>query len=604
MRTVNIGQEYRQHLHNLNELRRTQSRRHHPDLTTSFSFFTALKIFQLFLAVKLGLYVLVYFTPYLYDTSSYTVSLLFTSDGSDTIFGARLGHLIRRLAIWDHVFFISSSANEILHPAAAATQSPMIPYFYEHEWAFGYGWIAFVKSLGTRLYSLVGQTGDPLYYFSFVAIVLANISHYLACLVLYFLTYTVYSSPQKPLLIRIYDFVSGVTNDDDDDDTDDDKGDMLSSDSYEWQKKEQGRLTGVSLARYADKIALKSSLLYALSPAGVFLAAGYSEALFALFSFLALYYREINQSLTAALLFSFSSAIRGNGLLWGLVYIYDAITIFRGFYYTVYRPSTPVENLGTTSRYRSMDELTAKRRWYTIPLQRRFSQVVGGGLILALCFFGVQFLAYRTFCKIGPENGCPAAEWCTPSDPNRGLLHIPLIYSHIQGKYWGVGFLKYWTPNNIPNFLFSMPTLIIILASIVHYYKQNEGYWRLSIVPSGRPLKRTSKKKEKSKAGWGSRRNSGHGVMSPPNRVLTYAPSHMTPYLIVSGVLAMSALLVWNVQIITRVASCLPTVYWYTAEKLTSTRVRDVKVGRAIVRYFVIWIVIQGIFFAAFLPPA
>ncbi|VVT58154.1 uncharacterized protein SAPINGB_P006064 [Magnusiomyces paraingens] len=589
--------EFLEHRRNLRVLQASESQRHHPDLVSHFSASTFFKILELFLIVKVLLYTLVYFTPYLYDTSSSTISLLFSSDGSDTIFGARLGHLIRRLAIWDHVFFISSAATEVLHPDIS-TLSPLVPFLYEHEWAFGYAWIAIIKTFGTRFYNLTGKQGDPLYYFSAVAIIISTLCHFFACLALYFLTFIVYSSPQKPLLLRIYDFASGVCSDETTSDED--------QEQEEASKQRRVFLKGTSLARHADSIALKTALLYTLSPAGIFLAAGYSESVFAFLSFLALINRETNQPLTAALLFSFTAIIRSNGLLWGIVYIYDAVTILRSFYYTFYRPDMPIANLKKNSPYQSKAVLSAKRNWYAIPLQKHFSRVCGGGMVLAVCFSGVQYIAYRAFCVDGPENGAPPAKWCKPSDPSRGLLHVPLIYSYIQAKYWGIGFLKYWTSNNIGNFLFAVPTLILILASTIYYYRQNERYWRISISRTGRapvipktaPLNKLKKKKK------------GKTVSHQPDRkplqntALTYAPYLMTPYLLVAGTLAISAVFVWHVQIITRVASCLPTIYWYTAELLSSTRVRDVKIGKLIVRYFVIWIVVQGIFFAAFLPPA
>lgn len=555
------------------------------------------KTLKLFIGVKLVLFLIIYFTPFIYDTSSYTPSLLFETDGTGTIFGSTFGHLIRKLTIWDNVFFSSAASRNGISASAGPSNIPSegiegvrkLPgrYLYEHEWAFGYGWMQIIQILGLKLYTLTGSKGERLYYFSAAAILLGNISHWLACVMIYILTMKIYSSKDKPLMLLVQDYVKspplppsnsvtetsksrGYSKDNNNKKTktknDDENSEGESSKNLIEEQKKQNEgslLMGIRLEKYAETIAGRTAMLYALSPAGAFLASGYSESIFALFSFIAMYFREDQKYLASGLVFAFTTVLRGNGLLWGVFHLYDLVTIAKSIYIIF----TKGKNVSLS------DPVKKRRQKYLYPLARHGINVIQGGGLIAVAFFGMQYLAYRVFC--------PGAEWCTNINTNSKLAHLPLIYSYIQSKYWNVGFLRYWTPNNIPNFLFGAPTLVIIFQSGVYFYKSKMTFSR--------------------EGGTGVKGVRGVGVGVGQK---TRASEYMTPYLIVAWVMFFSALFVWNVQIITRIASCLPTVYWYTAEMLTSTQLREVKIGKIIGRYFVIWIVVQGIFFASFLPPA
>jgi phosphatidylinositol glycan class V len=82
----------------------------------------------------------------------------------------------------------------------------------------------------------------------------------------------------------------------------------------------------------------------------------------------------------------------------------------------------------------------------------------------------------------------------------------------------------------------------------------------------------------------------------------------------------------WHVQIITRVGTCMPLVYWYVAERIFTDVPEDEGVaenqwsfkgiikraredfrrheGLWEVRYMVTWIGVQAVLYASFIPPA
>lgn len=263
-----------------------------------------------------------------------------------------------------------------------------------------------------------------------------------------------------------------------------------------------------------QQIAFVTAFFYALLPASAFLLAPYSESIASLFSFLCLYLREegarfqvgysetlkkafyIISGAAAALAFGF----RANCLLLGIVYLYDLV------------------------------RMKPEQKW--LPLF--------AGLILGLGFLISNLYNYFAIC-----HGSDRGEWCSST--------FPSLFAYAQSHYWNVGFFKYWTPNNIPNFAFGAPTIFLSGMSITYFSKY-------------------------------------------------YPIERITAVSLVNLVFLAAACLFWHVQIVTRVHTFLPSLYWFSAGVWLHNDFGWLK--WAILAYFVVWSLVLPLLFGAFLPPA
>lgn len=167
-------------------------------------------------------------------------------------------------------------------------------------------------------------------------------------------------------------------------------------------------------ARYKDKIPFIATVLHIISPAGVFLTAPYSESLFSALNFAGMLFYALARRaqctagsstvaedlgiLASGILFAVATLVRSNGLLSGLIFLYDAV----GFVPQI---------------------LTLQLRLQDL---RRLSIICVAGLTLACGHILPQFLAYEQYCDAGvAANGRP---WCSKL--------LPSIYTWVQDHYW------------------------------------------------------------------------------------------------------------------------------------------------------------------------
>nr|POE47110.1 gpi mannosyltransferase 2 [Quercus suber] len=242
------------------------------------------RLVPLFFVWKLILLVCVALSPGPgYDTSSRIFLDAGSSSAANRVHHSWLvngiEHLVLRLTRWDAIYFTSAASHGKI---------------YEQEWAFSFvlsrftSWIATVLFWPFSVSSLVQS--------ALAGILISNLSHLLAVLVLYRLIYEVV--PASPIRKRL--------------------------------------------------LAFTTAGLHVISPAGVFLCAPYGESTFALFNFLGMLsyvfaaqarfsdaqhakvprharMQEASWTVTAGLCFAIASTIRGNGLLSGIMFAWDVI---------------------------------------------------------------------------------------------------------------------------------------------------------------------------------------------------------------------------------------------------------------------------------------
>lgn len=82
-------------------------------------------------------------------------------------------------------------------------------------------------------------------------------------------------------------------------------------------------------------------------------------------------------------------------------------------------------------------------------------------LIVAAPLMIFSLYGYNKFCT----NDIKERIWCNST--------VPMIYSHVQTKYWELGFLKYYKVQKIPNILLAIPCVILIYLPSYEYIKIN-----------------------------------------------------------------------------------------------------------------------------------
>ncbi|KAF8348110.1 glycosyltransferase family 76 protein [Amanita rubescens] len=231
----------------------------------------------------------------------------------------------------------------------------------------------------------------------------------------------------------------------------------------------------------------------------------YSEPFFTYLSYKGMFYCTGKKWLLATISFTLASSFRSNGfllsgyILWGMIL----------------QPLLAAEKLamskiGTAILFTSM---------------------------VFMPFVYHNYIAYLVFCKSATH---VAPAWCVRS--------LPSIYTYTQSRYWNVGFLRYWSFSQLPNFIIAAPLNrnATDCASM--------RFYNLSLFP------------------------------------------HLVHSVILSCMLLLNA----HAQIILRLAPSMPIVYWAVA-RLIATRAT---LGRQWVTWCTIWGIVSIILWTSFLPPA
>jgi GPI mannosyltransferase 2 len=204
------------------------------------------------------------------------------------------------------------------------------------------------------------------------------------------------------------------------------------------------------------------------------------------------------------------------------------------------------------------------------------------GLIF-LPFIYHHYTAYVAFC-IRPDSAnlspSPVPPWCHNFPP--------LIYTYIQSHYWNVGLFKYWTPQQIPNFLISAPPLALLCVfSIMHI--KNVFLPQLWFLLSHQ------------RSGVASSTGDEHELKTADSSNSPFFSPSLTPHAIHALFLSGTFLFASHTQIILRLAPSMPILYWSAAWLLLEG---TGKWGRQWVAWSLIWGAVSSVLWTTFLPPA
>jgi phosphatidylinositol glycan class V len=132
-----------------------------------------------------------------------------------------------------------------------------------------------------------------------------------------------------------------------------------------------------------------------------------------------------------------------------------------------------------------------------------------------------------------------------------------------------VGFLRYWTPNQLPLFLLASPVLALLITSGIQVLREPSSTLKLLAPGTNEPF-----------------------------RLL------MRSLAATQTLVALLAITNYHVQVINRLSSGYVVWYWWIAGCLLAEEDRRRTIGLAVVVFFVMYAGIQGSLFASFLPPA
>ncbi|NXU37210.1 PIGV mannosyltransferase, partial [Drymodes brunneopygia] len=285
--------------------------------------------------------------------------------------------------------------------------------------------------------------------------------------------------------------------------------------------------------------ALLAALLFSLSPAGVFMAAAYSESMFALLAFSAMWRLEQGQGWLSGMLFALAAAARANGM------------VNAGFFLYCRGRRFALQLQGGSASLRRLPVLCRQ-----VLSLASSAALTCAGIFLPFALF--QYYAYVRFCSPGtgvdrsiPEPllqlardkgyrvaGTAGAKppWCSQ--------RFPLVYSYIQDAYWNVGFLRYFELRQIPNFLLALPVTLL-------------GSWAAWTYVSTNPRHCLTLGLERRKSEEGGKARDG--FCGPAAFV----------YVVHATALLAFGFFCMHVQVLTRfLGSSSPILYWFAAHLL------------------------------------
>lgn len=183
-------------------------------------------------------------------------------------------------------------------------------------------------------------------------------------------------------------------------------------------------------------------LFFCYNPASVFFSAVYTESLFSMLAF------------PAIALASTSLSLLPNISVVALSFL-SGFTRSNGFLNAVF----PAVRAG-----RALLLALLLRQRVTLRLLAGIGRDLSTCALLFVPYIWQNAAGYVQFCLPGDGDDEDPERFVTPAWCTEGLF--PSVYSHVQLKYWNVGFLRYYQLKQIPNFVLAGPILFIAGSTI------------------------------------------------------------------------------------------------------------------------------------------
>jgi len=223
----------------------------------------------------------------------------------------------------------------------------------------------------------------------------------------------------------------------------------------------------LKLFKENNVLAFYTCLFFSLNPGNIFFSAAYSESLYSMLTFSALYYLYSSHIILSLFLFVLSGLTRSNGIL-----------------NTGFLIHFLIRNHFMSIKLISNNFIKLFKQFLRNILS--FKLIISTILIF-ICmissFLSFQLYIYLTFCVINqtfyseiPKEFIKYAkqnEYTILADKSISWCNntIPLSYNHIQSAYWNNGFLKYWKFKQIPNFILASPLVFVCFKALKHYFE-------------------------------------------------------------------------------------------------------------------------------------
>lgn len=292
-----------------------------------------------------------------------------------------------------------------------------------------------------------------------------------------------------------------------------------------------------------ERFSILATIFFCINPASIFMSSLYSESFFSFLSFSGMYFFFAENYFMSSVMWGISSFTRSNGILYSGFYIYRVLkTIF-----------------------------IQKKESFSITILDILKSVLY--ILISLSGFLVfQYYGYSIFCLVPQPR-----KWCGNQ--------IPILYSFVQEYYWNNGFMKYYTINQLPNFLMAFPMIMLSLFGIYKYIRTDfKRFITLDLLDNNYKL-------------------------GKPHTF--YSNIRILPFIILWIFMLLYCVFMMHVQVITRFFCCsLPCVFWYSAQLFEDNYVHpgndngEKNICAALLKYFLIYNLIGIVLFNNFYPPA